>query len=223
MNFAQRKVLVLNRGWSPIAVFSLERSMGLISGEYKRGEPKARIVDTLQDFRCWAWDGPKDDPSVVYWKDLVPAEGEPVIRSAKAAHRIPEVILLSRFNKLPTQRLHFSRRTVYRRDNNTCQYCGRKPGTAELTIDHIVPRSKGGLTTWENCCLACVTCNKRKADRTPEQACMKLLRKPFKPKYTLFRGDYRCKSWEAILGVAYWEVELQHDMITDEITLECEQ
>jgi 5-methylcytosine-specific restriction endonuclease McrA len=199
----QRKVLVLNRGWHPIAVVSLERAMALVCGEYKSGEPKARIMDPTEDFKLFTWQD---------WAKLMPRENEQAIRSARQAFRIPEIILLSRYNKLPQQRIHFSRRTVYRRDNNQCQYCGKKPGTAELTIDHVIPRSQGGLTTWENCCLACVVCNKRKADRTPEQAGMKLLRKPFKPKFTLFKGDYKCKSWESILGIAYWEVELDHDM-----------
>jgi 5-methylcytosine-specific restriction endonuclease McrA len=200
---ANRKVLVLNRGWNPIAVVSLERAMCLIVGTVKgSNEPKARIIDPTQDFRLFTWDD---------WSKLKAADGEAVIRSAKEHFRIPEIILLSRYNKLPQQRVHFSRRTIYRRDGNQCQYCGCKPGTSELTIDHVKPRAQGGLTTWENCVLACTDCNRKKADRTPEQARMKLLKQPYKPKFTLYRGDYRCKSWEQILGVAYWETELESD------------
>jgi len=201
---ANRKVLVLNRGWNPIAVVSLERAMCLIVGTVQgTDEPKARIIDPNQDFRLFSW---------ADWSKLKAAEGEQVIRSAKDNFRIPEIILLSRYNKLPQQRVHFSRRTIYRRDGNQCQYCGCKPGTSELTIDHVKPRAQGGLTTWENCVLACTDCNRKKADRTPEQARMKLLKKPYKPKFTLYRGDYRCKSWEQILGVAYWETELESDI-----------
>ena len=210
----QRKVLVLNRGWNPIAVVTLERAMTLIwtddSKGAKRQEPKARILDPTSDFKVFEWNNP--DKPEESWAHLVLKDGEPVIRSAKSSFRIPEIILLSRYNKLPQQRIHFSRRTIYRRDVNQCQYCGCRPGTGELSIDHILPRSRGGKTTWENCVLACTKCNKRKADRTPEECGMKLLKKPVKPRFTFYKGEYRCKSWESILGIAYWETELQNDM-----------
>lgn len=202
----QRKVLVLNRGWNPIAVVTLERAMCLICSEYANGEPKARIMDPSTEFKLYTW---------ADWAQLVPADGEEAIRSGKRNFRIPDIVLLSRYNKLPQQRVHFSRRTIYKRDGNMCQYCGIKPGTAELSIDHVLPRSRGGTTTWENCVLACTRCNKKKADRTPEECGMKLMRKPKKPHFTFYKGDYKCKSWEAILGVAYWETELQHDMGDD--------
>lgn len=202
----QRKVLVLNRGWNPIAVVTLERAMCLICASYNNGEPKARIMDPTTDFKLYTWED---------WAKLIPAHGEATIRSAKQNFRIPEIVLLTRYNKLPQQRVHFSRRTIYRRDANMCQYCGCKPGTPELSIDHILPRSRGGTTTWENCVLACTRCNKKKADRTPEECGMALLRKPKKPHFSFYKGDYRCKSWESILGVAYWETELVHDMGDD--------
>ena len=84
--------------------------------------------------------------------------------------RVPEVIVLAEYDRLPTAAVTFSRRNIFKRDHWTCQYCGAQPGSEELTIDHVLPRSQGGISTWENCVLACVACNKRKADRTPEQA-----------------------------------------------------
>ena len=199
----QRKVLVLNRGWNPIAVVTLERAMCLVCSEYASGEPKARIMDPTTEFKTYTWEE---------WAKLIPSDGEVALRSGRRDFRIPEIVLLSRYNKLPQQRVHFSRRTIYKRDANQCQYCGIKPGTAELSIDHVLPRSRGGTTTWENCVLACTRCNKKKADRTPEECGMKLMKKPKKPHFTFYKGDYSCKSWEAILGVAYWETELAHDM-----------
>jgi 5-methylcytosine-specific restriction endonuclease McrA len=199
----RRKVLVLNKSWSPVAVINLERAMGLITSTYKNDEPKAKILDPTQDFQLFTWDD---------WADLIPRDGEEVISSVKRSFRIPEIVLLSKYNKLPQQRVHFSRRTIYRRDNNQCQYCGSCPGTPDLSIEHILPRSRGGKTTWENCVIACTDCNRRKADRTPEEAGMKLLKKPTKPKFSFFKGDYRCKSWESILGICYWSVELKNDM-----------
>ena len=206
----QSKVLVLNRSWNPISIVNLERALSMLMGgeAYDDFDPKARIMDPTRDFKLFTW---KD------WEKLVPADDEKVIRGGTrrdghpGIYRVPEIVLTSHYNKLPQQRVHFSRRTIYRRDNNQCQYCGRKPGTPELNIDHVIPRSRGGLTTWENCVLSCVVCNKRKADRTPEEAGMTLLRQPKKPRYTLLKSDYRCKSWESILGAAYWLTELEND------------
>lgn len=203
MGVLSNPVLVLNRGRTPIGVVGLKRAIGLLSSTYKDGSPKAHIIDPNDNYRWFTWED---------WAVLIPREGDKVIRSAHRDHRVPEVVICSRYNKLPNQRLHFSRRTVYKRDNNMCQYCGKKPGTGELTIDHVVPRAQGGQTTWENCVLCCTECNRYKANRTPKQANLKLLKTPVKPKFNLIKSDYRCKSWEAILGEAYWEIELENDM-----------
>jgi 5-methylcytosine-specific restriction endonuclease McrA len=198
-----RKVLILNKLWMPIAVVTLQRALTILFSTYETGEPKAYVVDVEKSFAKFTWED---------WAKLIPHDGEATIHSVKNSFRIPEIVLLSRYNKLPQQRIRFSRRTIYRRDANTCQYCGDKPGTEFLSVDHILPRSRGGITSWDNCCLACTKCNKRKADRTPKECGMKLLKKPVKPRFTFYKGDYRCDSWQAILGEVYWSVELQHDM-----------
>ena len=94
---------------------------------------------------------------------------------------MPEVIVLKTYDRLPTNSVTFSRRNIFKRDRFTCQFCGRQPGSEALTIDHVVPRSQGGTSTWENCVLACIDCNARKADRTPEQARMPLRHAPIRP------------------------------------------
>ena len=200
------KVLLLNRSWIPIAVISLQRALTVLFSAYKNNEPKAYIIDVNENYAKYTWED---------WAKLIPNCEEATIRSARQSFRVPEIVLLSRYNKLPQQRIHFSRRTIYRRDGNICQYCGSKPGTVELSIDHILPRSRGGTTTWENCVLACTNCNKRKADRTPQECGMMLLKHPKKPHFTFYKSNYRCKSWEAILGEMYWSVELQHDIEED--------
>ncbi len=197
-----RKVLVLNKGWNAIGVVTLERALVMLFSEYKDGQPKARIIDPTKDFQTFTWED---------WSRLRPKNGEDHIKATNTIFRVPEVILLSKYDKLPQHKIHFSRRTIYKRDANTCQYCGCMPGTEELTIDHVLPRSRGGKTTWENCVLACVGCNSKKADRTPEEAHMKLRKQPKKPVIPLFKGDIRIKSWEAFLGEAYWLTELQND------------
>ena len=88
----------------------------------------------------------------------------------------------SSYDKLPKQTVKFNRRNIFARDNNQCQYCGKKFPTSELSLDHVVPRSQGGASTWENIVCACVDCNVRKGGRTPKQAHMSLIRKPEKPK-----------------------------------------
>lgn len=197
-----KKVLVLNRGWNPIGVVSLERALTMLFSVYKDGEPKARIIDPTKDFQTFTWED---------WSRLRPRSDESSIRSTNVIFRVPEVVLLSKYDKLPQHKIHFSRRTIYRRDSNQCQYCGDFPGTEELTIDHIMPRSRGGKTTWENCVLSCQPCNSKKADRTPEECGMKLRKQPKKPNIPLFRGDVRIKSWESFLGEAYWNVTLEND------------
>lgn len=195
-----RKVLVLNRSWVACHVVTLRRAIKLV---YKND---AEIIDPTKaespegyEFQTFTW---KE------WSELKPKDDEDFISTARDVLRIPEVIVLYDFNKLPMQRINFSRRALFRRDNNTCQYCGEQPGTEELSIDHVLPKSMGGKTTWENCVLACVSCNAHKANRTPEQARMKLRREPFKPKFNLFKGDIRVKSWEKFLGEMYWNVTL---------------
>ena len=214
-----RRVLVLNKLWTAVGVASLQRAITLLFSTHKSGEnigqPKARIIDPALEFQTFTWDD---------WSQIKPKEGEQFIQGIGATFRIPEVIMLTDYDKLPIQRVHFSRRTIYRRDNYNCQYCGEKVGN-EGTIDHVMPKSLGGGTTWENCVLSCIDCNSQKADRIPEKAFrgnrpkwkgpspMKLLSVPKKPKFTLLKGDrgFMPKSWNSFLSDAYWNVELEND------------
>jgi 5-methylcytosine-specific restriction endonuclease McrA len=105
----------------------------------------------------------------------------------------------------------FSRRNVFKRDRFRCQYCRKRCESEDLTIDHVVPRSQGGTSCWMNCVLACIECNKRKADRTPEQAAMPLYKQPVQPQWKpvyAARGP-RIDSWAKFLSEAYWNVELE--------------
>jgi len=97
--------------------------------------------------------------------------------------RVPEVITLTEYDRPPAAAVTFNRRNIFKRDHYTCQYCGKQPGGEELTLDHVIPRAQGGESRWDNCVLACLECNKRKADRTPEQAKMRLKHKPVQPKW----------------------------------------
>ncbi len=95
---------------------------------------------------------------------------------------MPRVIRLLAYDRLPKQTVRFNRRNIFARDGNHCQYCGRHYPTSELSLDHVVPRSRGGETTWENIVCSCVKCNVKKGGRTPQEAHMHLVRPPVKPK-----------------------------------------
>jgi 5-methylcytosine-specific restriction endonuclease McrA len=196
MKVIDRRVLVLNKLWTVVNVCTLDRAISLVYAE------KARIVDPFEQFAIYTWDD---------WSKLRLKDGEDILHSQRAAFRIPEVILLSDYDRMPNRRVKFSRREIYRRDNYKCQYCGHLVG-AEGSIDHIIPSSQGGPTTWTNCVLACTTCNRKKDNRTPKQAHMKLLSTPMKPKFS-YKTDRKFipKSWEHFISEAYWEVELQND------------
>jgi len=118
--------------------------------------------------------------------ELVEA-AEQRLRARGVSLEVPLVIRLVRYIRIPRRmRLPCSRRSILMRDRETCQYCGAQPGRAHLTVDHIVPRSRGGETTWENVVTACRDCNHRKGGRTPEEAGMVLLTVPRQPQYVAF-------------------------------------
>lgn len=188
---AHKKVLVLNKSWRPIAIIGLEKAFNKIFALYSDGSPKAKIIDACNDFRIYDWRE---------WSQLSLEEGEFGLRTVSAVYKCPEIILYTRYDKVPCLKASFSRRTIYRRDNNTCQYCGIKMTNDDISLDHIVPRCQGGVTNWENIVVACLDCNSRKAGRTPKQAGMNLLKDPKRPRTILAVDDIKIKSWEYFLS-----------------------
>jgi 5-methylcytosine-specific restriction endonuclease McrA len=149
------------------------------------------------------------------WSALSAASHEDAIRTVDRRIRVPRVIVLIAYEHLPRTRVRFSRFNIYARDDNTCQYCGRRHRRAELNLDHVVPRSRGGSTNWENVVCSCIGCNLRKGGRTPEEAGMHLLRAPVRPRWTpTFRNAARrafYREWRPFLTLAdaaYWNAEL---------------
>lgn len=195
------KVLVLNKNWTPVAAVTLQDAITKLCNTYKDGTPKAKIIEP-ESYQTFTWED---------WGKLKLRADDRRIAAANMQFRIPEVILLSRYEKLPRPKAHFSRRTLYKRDKMICQYCGCKPAADEWSVDHVKPRAQGGQSTWENCVVACVKCNRKKADRTPEQAGMKLLTKPKKPDVSVMKFETfkPVKSWQAFLGEMYWNVSIE--------------
>lgn len=190
----KRPTLVLNRNWQPVNVASVARALTLVWND------NARVVcpETYQLFD-WA-----------DWARFEPAEHELCVRGIKQNFCVPEVVALTGFDRLPNAHVAFSRRNIFKRDHFTCQYCGLQPRPSDLTIDHVLPRAQGGTSTWENCVLACVDCNHSKADRTPEQAGLRLRKTPKRPKWNpaYSRHNLRLDSWQKFVSDAYWNAEL---------------
>jgi len=192
-------VLVLNRHYQPVHVTNVRRAFSLLY------QGVARAIDEqyrLLDFESWA--------------AVTVAAQEEAIHSPSRAIRVPRVVVLVAHAHLPRHRVRFSRLNVYARDESTCQYCGRRLPRSELNLDHVLPRSRGGSTSWENVVCSCVACNLRKGGRTPEESGMRLLRAPARPRWTaVFRNATRraiYREWRPFLGLldaAYWNVELR--------------
>ena len=191
----QQPTLVLNRNWQPIGVTTVARALLKVWNE------TAQIIE-LQHYQPYTWGE---------WVARQPAANEPCIRTPRLCFGAPEVVSLNTFDRLPDRPVAFSRRNVFKRDRFACQYCGVRPGSKELTIDHVRPRAQGGVSSWDNCVLACVACNARKANRTPEQAGMRLRKTPVRPTWHPLYGalQVRGETWARFVSDAYWMVELE--------------
>lgn len=190
-----RPILVLNRNWQPVGVQTVARAM------LKLWNGSARVVDP-ESYQLYTW---------ADWSRLAPEDGEPFIQTAQFRLRVPEVVTLIHYDRMPSRIVAFSRRNLFKRDSFTCQYCNHKPGSEELTIDHVTPKSRGGATSWDNCVVACIECNARKANRTPDEARMPLRRRPTQPRWKPFYASHgaRIDSWAKFISEVYWTVELE--------------
>lgn len=199
-------VLVLNKMYMAVHVISVRRAFGLLCKDLAEVVAQEEGTYATYDFASWA-------ELSAYRAKHFRREDDDWVRTPTAEIQAPRVIRLVGYDKVPRQTVKFNRRNLFARDNNQCQYCGKKFVTSELSLDHVIPRSQGGLTTWENIVCACVDCNVRKGGRTPKQANVSLIRKPEKPKrspvlnYKLTLKKY--ESWQSFLDAAYWSVELK--------------
>jgi 5-methylcytosine-specific restriction endonuclease McrA len=150
------------------------------------------------------------------WSELSVAAHDESIGVVGRLIRVPRVVVLVTYDHLPRRGVRFSRINILFRDRHTCQYCGRKLARSKLNLDHIIPRSKGGMTTWENVVTSCHDCNRKKGGRTPKEAGMKLIQKPSKPAsvpfFDLSQYSIRYDEWKPFISYidfSYWNVELE--------------
>lgn len=151
----------------------------------------------------------------LWWNDKVEIVTEYEdfdLKSVSFTMKCPAVVRLLEFVRY-RRRVKYSRSNIYNRDHFTCQYCGSQPGSKNLNLDHVLPKKMGGKTTWENIVTSCISCNTRKAMRTPEQAKMALLRQPFKPSPEKFMKITFSipKTPDAWRDFMYWNQELEND------------
>lgn len=195
-------VLVLNKNWAALRIVTAAEALAdLFVG-------RVEAVDT--DFQAYDFDS---------WRELsrYAADFEPqrhrFVQTVASAVLVPTVVRLLRFDRVKRPTLRLSRKNVYLRDDYTCQYTGKRLPSSELNLDHVTPTSRGGKTCWENLVCCSVEVNAIKGSKTPDEAGLKLIRKPRRPDPTelLFKSKhFRHDSWKHFVDAAYWNTEL-HD------------
>ncbi|MFH1746512.1 MAG: HNH endonuclease [Planctomycetota bacterium] len=196
---------MLNRLYQAVRVVSARRAMTLLYQDL------AEVV-AVEDGEFLSYDF-EDWIEVSEAKRRFEPEANDWIRTVRFHIAVPRIVRLLVYDKLPKTTVKLNRRNLFARDRSHCQYCGKKFPTSELSLDHIVPRSRGGENSWTNIVCACVHCNVKKGGRTPIEAHMKLITPPRRPRrspvLTIKLSDSRYASWKQFLDFAYWDVELK--------------
>lgn len=180
-------VLVLNKGYQPVRITDAKHGFSMLF------LGRARALDAAYE--------PHDFGA---WSRRRPARDDEAIGTPRGLICVPRVLLLNDYNRVPRAPLRLSRRHVYMRDDYTCQYCHGRPGVKELNLDHVLPRSRGGRSTWENLVTSCRSCNLEKGWSTPEEAGMGLATRPVRPSWSmalsLAAQRRRFVEWEPFLA-----------------------
>jgi 5-methylcytosine-specific restriction endonuclease McrA len=165
MSSLSRPVLVLNKGWIPIRIASVKRCLKLVFAD------RASIVNPT-DYFVYDWET---------WIKIDCSNDKYVIQTSSIKIKVPEVIVLLKYDKVYIKDLRLTKRNIYIRDKYRCQYSGQQINYKDADIDHVIPRSRGGTNSWDNMVVCKKDINRIKADRTPEEAGLKLIRKPTRP------------------------------------------
>jgi len=192
-------VLVLNRLWQAVNICTARRALCLLF------QGHAQVVHANgQDYTTLDFDG---------WRDLsvrLPVSAG-AVQTITFRIQIPKVILLVFFDRMPRKEVKFTRHNIFERDKHQCQYCGKMMDRRDLNLDHVIPRDRGGSTTWENIVCSCIECNTLKGNRTPREAGMKLFQRPKRPKWrpflTISHTRHPEESWRHFLDPSLWDVE----------------
>lgn len=181
------QVLVVNRHLQAVHLTTARRAFVLMWSDVARALDAAWVA---HDFASWS--------------ALRPGEGDLAVGTSRGPLRVPRVVQLVAFDRMPRSTVRLTRRNIFLRDAHTCQYCAKQLPTRDLNLDHVHPRSRGGPMTWENVVCSCRVCNLRKGGRTPPEAGMRLLRRPVRPRWSpvlaLAFAPGRPAEWEPFLA-----------------------
>ncbi len=199
-------VLVLNKFYSPINITTAKRAFIMLFNRAAEVILVDREHYATYNFSSWA--------QLSEYKRLVEDDPEHEwVFTPNLALIVPRIVRVLHYDKIGGSKIQLTRRNIYYRDNNTCQYCGKHFKTKDLNLDHIVPRSRGGKEEWGNLVCACISCNIKKGNKLPREAGMKLIRRPVRPKLNplimVHLSKKKYASWKNFLDEAYWNVELQ--------------
>ena len=192
-------VLVLNKFFFPIDTTNVKRAfLMLYCGA-------AKAVDI--NYETFDFDS---------WSQITSMKNDDCIRTVSKIIKIPRVIMVVRYDKVPCKEVKFNRYNIFKRDKAQCQYCGLSFARQELTIDHVVPKSLGGKTIWNNVVCCCIKCNRQKGNKDLSLTNMALINKPVKPSWELLSNLYiktvKFEEWKPFLSfvdASYWNVELE--------------
>lgn len=181
------KVLVLNRLWQAVNIVGVQRAFCLLLQDHAQvihtGDGSFQVMDSA----AWLEHSELD----------APGDSEAYVQTVRLRVRVPKVLLLRNYDQLPVKEVRFTRDNLFERDHYRCQYCGNHFPDHQLNMDHVIPRAKGGRTSWENIVTACIPCNTRKADRLPHQASMHLMKKPERPRFRPFISSFIDQTYDA--------------------------
>ncbi len=198
-------VLVLNKHFAAVRVVSARRAFRMLFSEIAEIVAYEDEQYLTYDFESWK--------ELSEFRSRYQRDRHEWVQCVKFELAVPRIIRLLFYDRLPIQPVKFNRRNIYARDRNRCQYCGKRFPTTELSLDHIVPRSRGGKMEWTNIVCCCVACNARKGGRLPLEAGMRLISDPVKPRRSpviaLRLTSEKYASWRQFLDSAYWNVELR--------------
>jgi len=197
------QVLVLNRLWQPVNTCTARRAVTLVFLGH------AHIVHCDEENNYSTHDASS-------WLSVAQQDhrqkAKPCLRSARHEFVVPEIIVLSMYDRLPKTEVKFTRQNVFLRDRHTCQYCDRTFDPRDLNLDHVIPRDKGGRTTWDNVVASCIRCNSRKANKLPHEARMFPRTQPKAPRWRPFHSSVRHNaprsSWRDFIEVSDGIVEI---------------
>jgi 5-methylcytosine-specific restriction endonuclease McrA len=198
-------VLVLNKHYMALRIVGARRAFSLLVRELAEVVSYEEGRYANYNFESWC--------EVSQFRRQFEPDGHDWVSTVNFHVAVPRIIRLLFYDRLPRGQVKFNRRNIYARDGNKCQYCGKNFPTNELSIDHVIPRSLGGTSVWENVVCACTKCNVKKGGRTPHEANMRLITKPVKPNRNpvlhIHLNHNRYQSWKQFIDNAYWSVELK--------------